>query len=320
MKNFIMGLAIVVAATWIYQSLGQKTNEIVWTPPLSEKYPLINKISKIESLSKGTLLSDLGDTVKITHIISTQRDMLQQELPKAAQNFPDNEAVQKIGILTFEFDMGLIDRNEILIQNHQDENHRKQGKISEELKHVWERHLQENYKTIDTIKAYYPPLGIYAKEQCDMMACTPPYIMITHLWQMAYLLRKTQREEEAVGYLQLGIDNLEHLDGAEKDQMHQDLYTYLGETYLQQERYDEAVEALKKSEPAMVTADISLAGWNNNLASALYKAGYREAALVYWQDAIDFWTMQAGLVQKEEIASIYQKKAKYAKSHYDLMK
>ncbi len=298
MKNFIMGLVVVFIATWLYQSLAQKTKEMVWTPPLSEEYPLINKISKIKSLYKGTLLSDLRDTVKITHIISTQRDALQQELPKAAKNFPDNEAVQKIGILTFEFDMGLIERNEILIQNHQ----------------------EENRKIIDNIKAYYPPLGIYAKEQCDIMACTPPYIMITNLWQMAYLLGKTQRAQEAVEYLQLGIDNLEHLNGVEKDQMRQDLYTYLGKTYLQQERYDDAVEALKQSEPTMVTANISIVGWSNDLALPLYESGYREAALAYWKDAIDFWKRQAKLAQQEQIASIYRKHAKIAKRHFDSMK
>jgi len=315
-----MGLVVIFAATWLYQSLGQKTKEIVWTPPLSEEYPLINKISKIDSLSKGTLLSDLGDGVKIMDIISSQRDALQKELAKATQNFPDNEALQKVSILTFGFDMNQIDRNEMLIQNHQEENRSKKGKISKEVKRVWERHLQENQKTIDTIKAYYPPLGTYAKKQCDMMACTPPYSMITHLWQMAYLLRKTQREEEAVEYLQLGIDNLEHLDGVERDQMKQDLYTYLGQIYLQQERYDEAVEALKQSEPAMVTADIFIVGWSNTLAFPLYEAGYHEEALAYWQDAIDFWKLQAELAQKEQMASIYRRHAKSAQRHFDSIK
>ena len=320
MKKFILGMVVFFIILKLIETGQQKAKETLWTPPLSESYPLINEMSKTSNLSKGGLRSTLSDSGKIFHIISHQRESLHQELTKAVQEYPDNKAVAEAAILTFGSDRMQVDMLETLIHNHEESNRTQKGKISEELKRVWEQHLEEKDKLLKAMQAYYTPLGTSARNSCETGACDPSYHKITELLQMGYLLCKTGQPEEAIDYLKLGIDNLDELEENDKEQIRQDLHTSLGLTYLQLGRLDEAADELHASEPQDVTLNIFINGWDNDLAYPLYQKGKRDAALSYWKDAITFWEDQAAKEKDKETADIYRRSAKFARKRYEKMK
>jgi len=320
MKKVIFALVVFFIVLKLVEMGQEKVKEKVWTPPLSEAYPLINQISKKMDLSKGGFLSQLDDTGKIFHIISHQRAALHQELTNAVQAFPENEAVEKVAIMTFGNNISEVDMLETLIGNHEESNRSQKGKISRELQRVWKQHLQEKEALLRSMQDYYTALGTKARNSCEVSDCNPAYVRISELSQMAYLLQRTGKAEEAIDYLQLGIDNLYKLEENDREQMRQDLHTSLGLVYLQLGRDDEAVDELHASEPKEVTFDIAINGWSSDLAFPLYEKGKRDAALLYWKDAITFWEEQAAREKDEDTVTVYKRSAKFARKRYEEMK
>jgi len=320
MKKFIFALFVFFIVLKLLETGKEVVKEKVWTPPLSEAYPLINQLSKTMSLSKGGFLSQLENTGKIFHVINHQRTALHQELFNAVQAFPENEAVEQVAILTFGSDRSKIDMLETLINNHEDANRSQKGKISKELQRIWKQHLEEKEALLNVMQKYYVPLGTKAKNSCEVLDCEPAYVKITELFQMAYLLERTEKTEEAITYLQLGIDNLDKIKESDREQMRQDLHTSLGLIYLHLGREDEAADELRASEPKAVTFNLAINGWSSDLAYPLYEKGKRDAALAYWKDAITFWEEQAAMEKDEEVADIRNRSAKFARKRYEKMK
>lgn len=320
MKKIIFAVIIFLIVLKLVDIGQEKTAEKLWRAPLPETYPLINKIDKISHRSTGNLLSELSKSGDMAHIASHQRDQIHKELINAVKEFPGNTAVEQAAILTFESDRLQVEMLEWLIGNHEEANRTQKGKIDQELKRVWKQHLQEKADLLKAMKQYYTPLGTSARDNCEISACSPPYVKITELSQMAYLLEKTDRTEEAAEYLQLAIDNIDKLEGMEREQMRQDLHTALGLIYLQQDRDTEAVSELQASEPQEAMLDIMINGWENDLAFALYQKGNRNAALAYWKDAVDFWEKQVQKEKDADRADVYRRSAKFARKRYEEMK
>jgi tetratricopeptide (TPR) repeat protein len=316
LKKVVIIVIIFLLAISFIQKLQNKTETDEWTPPLPETYPMINRLSEIsEKKSDNSIVSSLRDVEKMARITGKyHHDELLNELQTAVKQYPEIQAVQQAAVLLFSHDMLQVDMLETLIVNHEEDSKRKNGKIPKHLKKLWHDHIEDKKKLLENMQGYSAYLGEQAYIKCSAMQCEPPYLRLTQLWQMAYLLSKTDKSDEAIDYLQVGLEHIDSLEEENsRDQMYHEFHTLLGLVYLQQERYDDAVSELKASEPKNPTFENILNGWNDDLAYPLFEKGYQGAALSYWKDALAFWNKQVETSTNEDEKSLYLHSARFAR-------
>jgi tetratricopeptide (TPR) repeat protein len=311
MKKIIVGIIVLWLAIWGMQTLQRKSAEKSRTPPLPKEYRLLNEIAELNAKGNEGWLATLSNTGKLMKITGRQRAALQKELVRAVQEYPEEPLVISTVALTAESDIMQVDSYEDLMALIRERPGR-EGESPKDRKAL-ESHRKHQEEILRQMRSYLVPIARNAREECEAMTCEGPYIKLMLLAQMAYYLERTGDPEEAEEYLRLAIDNLDRLEALEREQVKQDLHTQLGMLYLKQKRYDEAIEELEASRPERITFDILLNGWSDELASGLYEAGYTEAALAYWKDAVAFWEKKLREAKKEKEAALIRKRFKGAK-------
>ena len=282
MLRMLMILFSIMTFIWIISNMKDKAEVVAWEPPLPQEYRIINQANK-------DLVTDIDDrrvtlaTLKspIWNTIDQNKVALIKEIIKALPLYADKPELFIVINLLYKSEIPKYREHASLV-TETDINKKEDQRIIDMLKN-------KDQQLFRNILFYLKPSGDKAKEICDAYNYSncDPYINV--LINLGTVYNIQEDYTDALPYLETVVDHIDCFKNEKLISPEQEFHTQLGLSYLGLKQFDAAVHELEASKPKKLSFSTQVSGWKSELAVALQKAGYIEAAKEYWEAEVAFW-------------------------------
>ena len=275
-----MVLFATVALIWVFKSIRNEDGVYVSEPPLPQEYRVINQANRDLAIDKKNSYTSLKSPIWIT--IDDNKEILKKEIIKALPLYANKSELFEV--------INLLYRSEIIkYREHASFVSKNNGAKSKGEQEIIDKLKEKDYRLFSDILTYLKPAGDKAKEICDAYSYSycDPYVNV--LIDLGSVYNLEQKYASAIPYLETATEHINCVKNKKLESPEQESHTELGLSYLGLRQFDAAVSELEASKPKHMSFSTQMFGWRPELAAALQKEGYTEAAKEYWKAEVAFW-------------------------------
>jgi len=275
----LMILFAAVALIWVFKNMRYEAEVAIWEAPLPQEYVIINQVNKHMAINvdKKNIVPSLGSAKWDT--VHNNKEALKKEIIKALPLYANKPELFIVADMLFRDEIMKYKEHAFLVTAHN----------SSEPKYIIDKLKEKDKRLFSSILSYLKPAGDKSKEICDTYSYSKcdPYVKV--LVDLGRVYNIQQKFASAIPYLETATKHLDCFENRKVISPEQESHTALGLAYVGVKQFDAAISELDASKPISMTFLVQMSGWNPELAIALQKVGYTEAAKAYWKAEVAFW-------------------------------
>lgn len=275
----LMILFAAAALIWVFRNIGYEAEVAIWEAPLPKEYVIINQVNKHMDIDvdKKNITPSFGSAKWDT--VHKNKEALKKEIIKALPLYANKPELFIVTNMLFRDEIMKYKEHAFLVTAHN----------SPDPKYIIDKLKEKDKILFSSMLSYLKPAGDKAKEICDTYSYgkCDPYVKV--LVDLGRVYNIQQKFDHAIPYLETAIMHLDCFENTKVISPEQESHTALGLAYVGVKQFDAAINELDASKPVSMTFSVQMSGWNPELAIALKKAGYTEAAKAYWKAEVAFW-------------------------------